>query len=103
MVRREGCVEGFDTIRDKVSNELECESVFGSIFPEEKADTDSLLGCSFRPDSSGIRMFLLERGFQETGRVLISLQNSVLSTIDRKPSSGTTNCLSKSPRKHTHQ
>ena len=56
-------MEGFDTIRDKVSNELECESVFGSIFPEEKADTDSLLGCSFRPDSGRIRMFPPERGF----------------------------------------
>ncbi len=42
MVRREGGVKGFDIVVDEVSKVSECESVFGSIFPKEKADADSV-------------------------------------------------------------
>ncbi len=42
VVRREGGVEGFDSVVDEASKVSECESVFGSIFPEEKADANSV-------------------------------------------------------------
>jgi hypothetical protein len=42
VVRREGGVEGFDSVVDEVSKVSECESVFSSIFLEEKADADSV-------------------------------------------------------------